>query len=185
MCTRFGKSEQHWSSLETCQKVCYFKAASCGNVSTALYHCCNCCWVILRNITSANADRTEMRCLPPCWNVSLSLSLSVSFQAFPLSSLKKQPTLLVVCGPEQNGSIGLVCARHLRMFVSREDCAEGHGERMDTNGVLCCCLKSTWNHNWAYLLNALSWYYCVWFIAYSGLNAKDFFLLVSRARFLL
>ncbi|KAF4097664.1 yjeF N-terminal domain-containing 3 [Onychostoma macrolepis] len=38
-------------------------------------------------------------------------------KAFPLSSLsKKQPTLLVVCGPEQNGSIGLVCARHLRMF---------------------------------------------------------------------
>uniref|UniRef100_A0A8C1H4B9 ApoA-I-binding protein 2 n=1 Tax=Cyprinus carpio carpio TaxID=630221 RepID=A0A8C1H4B9_CYPCA len=38
-------------------------------------------------------------------------------KAFPLSSLsKKQPTVLVVCGPEQNGSIGLVCARHLRMF---------------------------------------------------------------------
>ncbi|KAG9350621.1 hypothetical protein JZ751_024510, partial [Albula glossodonta] len=37
---------------------------------------------------------------------------------FPLSSLsKKQPTVLVVCGPEQNGSIGLVCARHLRIFV--------------------------------------------------------------------
>lgn len=40
-------------------------------------------------------------------------------QAYPLSSLgKKQPTVLVICGPEQNGSIGLVCARHLRMFVS-------------------------------------------------------------------
>uniref|UniRef100_H2VAZ0 ApoA-I-binding protein 2 n=1 Tax=Takifugu rubripes TaxID=31033 RepID=H2VAZ0_TAKRU len=38
-------------------------------------------------------------------------------QAYPLSSLgKKQPTVLVICGPEQNGSIGLVCARHLRMF---------------------------------------------------------------------
>lgn len=45
---------------------------------------------------------------------------SLSFrQAYPLSSLgKKQPTVLVICGPEQNGSIGLVCARHLRMFVS-------------------------------------------------------------------
>ncbi|XP_028857580.1 yjeF N-terminal domain-containing 3 [Denticeps clupeoides] len=38
-------------------------------------------------------------------------------KAFPLSSLnKKQPTVLVICGPEQNGSIGLVCARHLRIF---------------------------------------------------------------------
>uniref|UniRef100_A0A8C8RZG6 ApoA-I-binding protein 2 n=1 Tax=Pelusios castaneus TaxID=367368 RepID=A0A8C8RZG6_9SAUR len=38
-------------------------------------------------------------------------------KAFPLMSLpKKQPTVLVVCGPEQNGAIGLVCARHLRVF---------------------------------------------------------------------
>uniref|UniRef100_A0A4W4H8E0 ApoA-I-binding protein 2 n=1 Tax=Electrophorus electricus TaxID=8005 RepID=A0A4W4H8E0_ELEEL len=38
-------------------------------------------------------------------------------KAYPLSSLsKKQPTVLVICGPEQNGSIGLVCARHLRIF---------------------------------------------------------------------
>ncbi|XP_018583532.1 yjeF N-terminal domain-containing 3 [Scleropages formosus] len=38
-------------------------------------------------------------------------------KAFPLGSLnKKQPTVLVVCGPNQNGSIGLVCARHLRIF---------------------------------------------------------------------
>ncbi|XP_056133650.1 yjeF N-terminal domain-containing 3 isoform X3 [Lampris incognitus] len=37
--------------------------------------------------------------------------------AYPLSSMgKKQPTVLVVCGPDQNGSIGLVCARHLRIF---------------------------------------------------------------------
>ncbi|NXJ85174.1 YJEN3 protein, partial [Trogon melanurus] len=38
-------------------------------------------------------------------------------QAFPLPSLpRKQPTVLVVCGPAQNGAIGLVCARHLRIF---------------------------------------------------------------------
>ncbi|KAM8889503.1 yjeF N-terminal domain-containing 3 [Synchiropus picturatus] len=38
-------------------------------------------------------------------------------KAYPLTSLgKKQPTVLVICGPDQNGSIGLVCARHLRMF---------------------------------------------------------------------
>ncbi|NXS15309.1 YJEN3 protein, partial [Mystacornis crossleyi] len=41
----------------------------------------------------------------------------VSPQAFPLPSLpRKQPTVLVVCGPAQNGAIGLVCARHLRSF---------------------------------------------------------------------
>ncbi|XP_023699977.1 yjeF N-terminal domain-containing 3 isoform X2 [Paramormyrops kingsleyae] len=39
-------------------------------------------------------------------------------KAFPLGTLaKKQPTVLVVCGPDQNGSVGLVCARHLRIFV--------------------------------------------------------------------
>ncbi|XP_027488246.1 yjeF N-terminal domain-containing protein 3-like, partial [Corapipo altera] len=38
-------------------------------------------------------------------------------KAFPLPSLpRKQPTVLVVCGPAQNGAIGLVCARHLRSF---------------------------------------------------------------------
>ncbi|XP_066508256.1 yjeF N-terminal domain-containing 3-like isoform X2 [Hoplias malabaricus] len=38
-------------------------------------------------------------------------------KAFPLGTLgKRQPTVLVVCGPDQNGCIGLACARHLRMF---------------------------------------------------------------------
>ncbi|XP_048198629.1 yjeF N-terminal domain-containing protein 3 isoform X2 [Perognathus longimembris pacificus] len=38
-------------------------------------------------------------------------------KAFPLPSLsRKQKTVLVVCGPEQNGAVGLVCARHLRVF---------------------------------------------------------------------
>ncbi|XP_010180851.1 PREDICTED: yjeF N-terminal domain-containing protein 3-like, partial [Mesitornis unicolor] len=38
-------------------------------------------------------------------------------KAFPRPSLpRKQPTVLVVCGPAQNGAIGLVCARHLRIF---------------------------------------------------------------------
>lgn len=63
-------------------------------------------------------------------NVSLLVSVNNCFdfpprlrQAYPLSSLtKKQPTVLVICGPEQNGSIGLVCARHLRMFVSKLPC---------------------------------------------------------------
>ncbi|XP_043946587.1 yjeF N-terminal domain-containing protein 3 isoform X2 [Protopterus annectens] len=38
-------------------------------------------------------------------------------KAFPLTSLtKKQPTVLVVCGPDKNGAVGMVCARHLRIF---------------------------------------------------------------------
>ncbi|KAL9824146.1 yjeF N-terminal domain-containing protein 3 isoform 2-T2 [Geothlypis trichas] len=40
-------------------------------------------------------------------------------KAFPLRSLRRrQPTLLVACGPAQNGAVGLVCARHLRSFVA-------------------------------------------------------------------
>ncbi|XP_053753272.1 yjeF N-terminal domain-containing protein 3 isoform X4 [Panthera pardus] len=39
-------------------------------------------------------------------------------KVFPLPTLsRKQRTVLVVCGPEQNGAVGLVCARHLRVFV--------------------------------------------------------------------
>ncbi|XP_030631590.1 yjeF N-terminal domain-containing protein 3-like [Chanos chanos] len=38
-------------------------------------------------------------------------------KAFPLSSLdKRQPTVLVICGPDQNGCVGLACARNLRVF---------------------------------------------------------------------
>uniref|UniRef100_A0A3P9HGE6 ApoA-I-binding protein 2 n=1 Tax=Oryzias latipes TaxID=8090 RepID=A0A3P9HGE6_ORYLA len=48
------------------------------------------------------------------WGQACALAIA---KAYPLSSLtKKQPTVLVICGPEQKGSIGLVCARHLRMF---------------------------------------------------------------------
>ncbi|KAI5092707.1 yjeF N-terminal domain-containing 3-like [Silurus meridionalis] len=36
---------------------------------------------------------------------------------YPLSTLgKRQPTVLVVCGPDKNGCIGLACARYLRLF---------------------------------------------------------------------
>ncbi|XP_073407428.1 yjeF N-terminal domain-containing protein 3 isoform X2 [Dendrobates tinctorius] len=39
-------------------------------------------------------------------------------KVYPLKALpKKQPTVLIICGPEQNGAIGLVCARNLRAFV--------------------------------------------------------------------
>ncbi|XP_047229739.1 yjeF N-terminal domain-containing 3 isoform X2 [Girardinichthys multiradiatus] len=49
------------------------------------------------------------------WGQACALAIT---KAYPLSALsKKQPTVLVICGPDQNGSIGLVCARYLRIFV--------------------------------------------------------------------
>ncbi|XP_048650826.1 yjeF N-terminal domain-containing protein 3 isoform X3 [Marmota marmota marmota] len=48
-------------------------------------------------------------------------------KVFPLPALsRKQRTVLVVCGPEQNGAVGLVCARHLRVFDLTTQC-----EKMD------------------------------------------------------
>lgn len=59
--------------------------------------------LVQRGITSV------LLCCDPC-------------QVFPLPALsRKQRTVLVVCGPEQNGAVGLVCARHLRVFVSSKE----------------------------------------------------------------
>ncbi|XP_031418783.1 yjeF N-terminal domain-containing 3-like isoform X2 [Clupea harengus] len=58
--------------------------------------------------------RFGLQQLTEIWGHACAIAVA---KAFPLGSLgKRQPTVLVVCGPEQNGCVGLSCARYLRLF---------------------------------------------------------------------
>ncbi|XP_006885920.1 PREDICTED: yjeF N-terminal domain-containing protein 3 [Elephantulus edwardii] len=74
--------------------------------------------IALLPLLQAEADRRVLQMLRENLEEEAIIMKDVpDWKVFPLTAFsRKQRTVLVVCGPEQNGAVGLVCARHLRVF---------------------------------------------------------------------
>uniref|UniRef100_A0A8C2P066 NADH dehydrogenase [ubiquinone] 1 alpha subcomplex subunit 13 n=1 Tax=Capra hircus TaxID=9925 RepID=A0A8C2P066_CAPHI len=74
--------------------------------------------IALMPLLQAEKDRRVLQMLRENLEEEATIMKDVpGWKVFPLPALpRKQRTALVVCGPEQNGAVGLACARHLRVF---------------------------------------------------------------------
>uniref|UniRef100_A0A8B9W7F2 NADH dehydrogenase [ubiquinone] 1 alpha subcomplex subunit 13 n=1 Tax=Bos mutus grunniens TaxID=30521 RepID=A0A8B9W7F2_BOSMU len=74
--------------------------------------------IALMPLLQAEKDRRVLQMLRENLEEEATVMKDVpGWKVFPLPALpRKQRTALVVCGPEQNGAVGLACARHLRVF---------------------------------------------------------------------